>query len=96
MVVNDHLNEKEPLVAKIVVEVMPKPALLDPEGKAIGGAIERLGFDTLANIRVGKRFEITVDGVITEEMLMDAKSVAEQLLANPAIEDVVSVTPVEA
>lgn len=82
-------------MAKIVVEVMPKPVLLDPQGKAIGGAVARLGHDELANVRVGKRFEITVDGSVTDELLAQAREVATKLFANLAVEDVVSVTASE-
>lgn len=81
---------------KIVVEVMPKPVLLDPEGKAVTGALERLGKGKFQNVRVGKRFEMTVDGPITEEIKAEAAQVASVVFANSAIEDVVSITFEEA
>lgn len=75
----------------IVVDVMPKPEILDPQGKAIAGALPRLGFTGFAAVRQGKRFELTVDGEITDEVLDQARRAAEQLLSNPVIEDVVNV-----
>ncbi|MDH2443730.1 phosphoribosylformylglycinamidine synthase subunit PurS [Amnibacterium sp. CER49] len=75
----------------IVVEVMPKAELLDPQGKAVVGALHRLGKAGYSGVRVGKRFELQVDGPVDEQALADARQVAEELLANLVIEDVVSV-----
>jgi phosphoribosylformylglycinamidine (FGAM) synthase PurS component len=52
-------------VPTIVVEVMPKAELLDPQGKAVLGALTRLGQSQFSSVRVGKRFELTVDGEVT-------------------------------
>jgi phosphoribosylformylglycinamidine synthase len=71
-------------VAKVVVNVMPKTEILDPQGQAIVGALGRLGFDGIANVRQGKRFELEVDGDIGDEKLAE---IAESLLANTVIED---------
>ena len=76
---------------KIVVEVMPKPEILDPQGKAVGAALPRLGFDGFTEVRQGKRFELSVDGDVTNAMLDRAREAAETLLSNPVIEDVVNV-----
>ncbi len=54
---------------RIVVDVMPKPEILDPQGKAIAGALPRIGLTGFAGVRQGKRFELTVDGDVTEEVL---------------------------
>ncbi|WP_084128610.1 phosphoribosylformylglycinamidine synthase subunit PurS [Demequina sp. NBRC 110055] len=78
-------------MATIVVHVMPKPEILDPQGKAVGNALPRLGFDGFASVRQGKRFELTVDGEVTEELLESARQAAETMLSNPVIEDVVAV-----
>ncbi|GAA1660076.1 phosphoribosylformylglycinamidine synthase subunit PurS [Citricoccus zhacaiensis] len=75
----------------IVVDVMPKPEILDPQGKAIAGALPRLGFTGFASVRQGRRFELTVDGEVTEDVLAQARKAAEELLSNPVIEDVVNV-----
>jgi len=75
----------------IVVEVMPKAELLDPAGKAVAGALARLGHDRVREVRIGKRFELTVDGPVDEALLSEVHGLAEELLANTVIEDVVSV-----
>ncbi|GHG42955.1 phosphoribosylformylglycinamidine synthase subunit PurS [Sinomonas cellulolyticus] len=76
---------------RIVVDVMPKPEILDPQGKAIVGALPRLGFTAFSGVRQGKRFELTVEGPITEEILEQARNAASTMLSNPVIEDVVNV-----
>ena len=78
-------------MATIVVHVMPKPDLLDPQGKAVGSALPRLGFTGFTAVRQGKRFELTVEGEATPELLAQAREAAEKLLSNPVIEDVVAV-----
>ena len=75
----------------IVVHVMPKPEILDPQGKAVGAALPRLGFDGFTEVRQGKRFELMVDGDVTDEVLAQARQAAESMLSNPVIEDVVAV-----
>ncbi|WP_427016212.1 phosphoribosylformylglycinamidine synthase subunit PurS [Pseudarthrobacter sp. P1] len=76
---------------RIVVDVMLKPEILDPQGKAIVGALPRLGFTEFSAVRQGKRFELTVDGEVTDEILAKAREAAEKMLSNPVIEDVVNV-----
>jgi len=78
-------------VPTIVVEVMPKAELLDPQGKAVAGALARLGKGHFTNVRVGKRFELTVDGPVDEAVLSEVRALAEDMLANTVIEDVISV-----
>lgn len=73
------------LMAKIVVNVMPKPEILDPQGKAVTGALQRLGHAGLT-VRQGKRFEIEVEGEITQARLDEVRQAAETLLANTVIE----------
>ncbi|MDR1791762.1 MAG: phosphoribosylformylglycinamidine synthase subunit PurS [Propionibacteriaceae bacterium] len=75
-------------MAKIIVDVMPKPEILDPQGKAITGSLARLGYSGLS-VRQGKRFEIEVDGEITPERLEQATQAADSLLANTTIENYV-------
>jgi len=75
----------------IVVDVMPKAELLDPQGKAVTGALSRLGVDTFSNVRIGKRFELTVEGEVTDETLDAARRIAEEVLSNAVIEDVVGI-----
>ncbi|AFN47042.1 phosphoribosylformylglycinamidine synthase subunit PurS [Arachnia propionica] len=70
---------------RVVVNVMPKPEILDPQGKAVTGALKRIGFDGMT-VRQGKRFEVEVDGEITPEVLERVSQAAEKLLANTVIE----------
>ncbi|WP_167132032.1 phosphoribosylformylglycinamidine synthase subunit PurS [Paramicrobacterium chengjingii] len=79
----------------LVVDVMPKAELLDPQGKAVHGALSRLGHAAVSGVRVGKRFEITVDEV-TPEVIDDVTTVAGEILSNSVIEDVVSVREADA
>ena len=74
-------------MARYVVDVMPKREILDPQGKAVLGALPRLGFDGVTDVRQGKRFEIEVDGDVDDARLADVRRMAETLLANPVIED---------
>lgn len=80
---------------RIIVDVMPKPEILDPQGKAIARELPHLGLDGFAAIRQGKRFELTVEGEVTEAHLEQARRAGAELLSNPVIEDVVSVTVAE-
>lgn len=75
----------------IVVEVMPKAELLDPQGKAVAGALARLGKGHFSAVRIGKRFELTVDGPVNETLLAEVRELADDMLANLVIEDVTSV-----
>jgi phosphoribosylformylglycinamidine synthase subunit PurS len=72
-------------MARVVVDVMPKPEILDPQGKAVTGALARLGFAGIS-VRQGKRFELDVDGDLTEDRLAEVRRAAETLLANTVIE----------
>ncbi|WP_024800783.1 phosphoribosylformylglycinamidine synthase subunit PurS [Nocardia sp. BMG51109] len=71
-------------MARVVVEVMPKAEILDPQGQAIVGALGRLGFPGVSGVRQGKRFELDVDDAVDDAELA---KIAEQLLANTVIED---------
>lgn len=79
----------------IVVEVMPKAELLDPAGKAVAGALTRIGTPTFTAVRIGKRFELTVDSQVTEAVLAEAQRLAADMLSNSVIEDVVRVYVLE-
>ncbi|MBE7325848.1 phosphoribosylformylglycinamidine synthase subunit PurS [Nocardioides sp. Y6] len=74
-------------MATVVVDVMPKPEILDPQGKAVAGALPRLGFDGVVDVRQGKRFELTFEGEVTDAVLAEVAQMAETLLSNPVIED---------
>jgi phosphoribosylformylglycinamidine synthase len=79
----------------IVVDVMPKAELLDPQGKAVAGALARLGVESFSGVRIGKRFELTVDGPVDEAVLAQVREIAADVLSNSVIEDVVGVEVVE-
>lgn len=79
----------------IVVEVMPKAELLDPQGKAVAGALARLGKTEFTAVRIGKRFELTVDGPVDAALLAEVDTLAADLFSNSVIEDVVSVSVLE-
>ncbi len=66
---------------------MPKAELLDPQGQAVQAAMGRLGLSGVVSVRQGKRFEIEVEGQITEERRIELEHLAETLLANPVIEN---------
>jgi phosphoribosylformylglycinamidine synthase len=79
-------------VAKIVVDVMLKPEIRDPQGEAIAGACRRLGFTEVVPVRQGKRFEVevaeSVDGAGAEASpAIRIAELAAELLANPIIEE---------
>ena len=74
-------------MARVVVDVMLKPEILDPQGKAVQGALPRLGFEGVSEVRQGKRFELEVEGEVTDERLAQLHEIAEKLLSNPVIED---------
>lgn len=72
-------------MTRVVVDVMPKPEILDPQGKAVTGALGRLGFAGIS-VRQGKRFELEVEGELNEARLEEVRKAAETLLANTVIE----------
>ena len=71
-------------MARVVVDVMPKAEILDPQGQAIVGALGRLGFSGIADVRQGKRFELEVDDSVDDSTL---ERIAEELLTNTVIEN---------
>ena len=73
-------------MARVVVDVMLKPEILDPQGRAVMGAFTRLGVTGVSDIRQGKRFEITIDGDVSDAQIADLHRMAEELLSNPVIE----------
>jgi phosphoribosylformylglycinamidine synthase len=71
-------------VPRVVVDVMLKPEILDPQGQAIQRALPSLGFDTVSAVRQGKHFELEIDDA---DPLAVVDKIASTLLANPVIED---------
>jgi phosphoribosylformylglycinamidine synthase PurS subunit len=77
---------------KIVIEIMPKRDLLDPQGKAVAGALQRGGNRDISQVRIGKRIELQFERQVTEADLTEAKQLAADFLSNSVIEDVVAIT----
>ncbi len=71
-------------MTRVVVTVMPRDGVLDPQGQAVQGALGRLGFAGIHDVRLGRRIELELEG---PDPLGDARRMCEQLLANPLIED---------
>ena len=73
-------------MSRVVVDVLLKSEILDPQGQAIERALPRLGFEGISDVRQGKHFELTIaDDVADPEDVV--RHVADTLLANPVIED---------
>ncbi len=73
-------------MARVVVDVMLKPEILDPQGQAIARKLPQMGFEGITGVRQGKRFEIDIEGEADEAALEQVRKIAETLLANPVIE----------
>jgi len=78
-------------MGRVVVDVMPKPEILDPQGKAVAGALARIGKGQFTAVRLGKRFELTVDGPIDDATKAAVEEIAADILSNSVIEDVVGI-----
>ena len=78
-------------MATVIVDVMPKEVLLDPAGKATARALQRFGDGEITDVRIGKRFELTIDGDVTPKLLEHIGDIAKDVLSNEVIEDVVSI-----
>lgn len=75
-------------MARVVVDVMLKPEILDPQGQAVQRALPRLGFEGIAgDVRQGKRFELEVAEPVTDDALARIHELAETFLANTVIEN---------
>lgn len=82
-------------MARVIVDVMLKPEILDPQGRAVQGALGRLGLSGVADVRQGKHFVIELDGALDGERQKLLDTLAAELLSNPVIEDY-TLTVVEA
>ncbi len=74
-------------MARVIVDVMLKPEILDPQGRAVQGALGRLGLDGVRDVRQGKQFVIDVKGALEGDRLALMERLAGELLSNPVIED---------
>jgi phosphoribosylformylglycinamidine synthase subunit PurS len=74
-------------VARVIVDVMLKPEIHDPQGEAVLSASHRLGLGNVTGVRQGKRFELEIDGPADDTTLAAVEDLARELLANPVIEE---------
>ena len=74
-------------MARVVVNVALKPEILDPQGRAVMGALGRLGLSGVEDVRQGKQFVLSIDGEIDDAKLVQINEIAATLLSNPVIED---------
>jgi len=74
-------------MARVIVDVMLKPEIHDPQGEAVLSATRRLGFGSVTGVRQGKRFELEIDGPADGTALAAIEELARELLANPVIEE---------
>ncbi|WP_024786940.1 MULTISPECIES: phosphoribosylformylglycinamidine synthase subunit PurS [unclassified Lebetimonas] len=72
---------------KIAINVHLKKGVLDPQGKAVKHALETLGFNNVEDVRVGKQILLNINTDNKEKAIEDAKKMADELLANPVIEN---------
>ena len=74
-------------MAQVLINVHLKQEILDPQGRAVLGAIGRFGLSEVADVRQGKQFLLSIDGELTDAKLAKIRAIAETLLSNPVIED---------
>ena len=74
-------------MARMIVEVMLKPEIRDPQGEAVASACRRLGFGQVLGVRQGKRFEVELAGPEDEAAVTAVTELARDLLSNPVIEE---------
>jgi len=73
---------------KAYVYVSLKKSVLDPQGKTIHGALAKIGYKGLQDVRQGKYFEITLNGGLTkDEAQSEVERIAREVLTNPVIEE---------
>ena len=74
-------------MARVVIDVMLKPEIHDPQGDAVADSAQRLGYRDVRSVRQGKRFEVEIDGPADGAALEKAARLAADLLANQVIEE---------
>jgi len=72
---------------QIEVRVMPRAALLDPQGQAVEHALHALGFADVKRVRMGKHLVLEVEAATDAEAAARARAMCDRLLANPVMED---------
>jgi phosphoribosylformylglycinamidine synthase PurS subunit len=82
-----HVLRDGVLVARVIVDVMLKPEILDPQGRAVQGALGRLGLSGVADVRQGKQFVIELEGDLDDARRATLEELSGELLSNPVIEN---------
>jgi phosphoribosylformylglycinamidine synthase len=72
---------------KAYVYVSLKKSVLDPQGKTIHGALRKMGFQSVSDVRQGKYFEVTLDVSDEAQARQEVERIAREVLANPVIEE---------
>ena len=72
---------------RVAVHITPRRGILDPQGKAVAGALHALGFDAVHDVHVGRHVVLEVNAANAEQAASDARAMCERLLANPVTED---------
>ncbi len=80
----------------VLVEVMPKEGILDPQGKAVGNALRQMGYEEVGEVKIGKIIRLELDETDPDKARARAEEMGRQLLANPNVERFRVVFPEEA
>ncbi len=71
---------------EVMIEILPKKDILDPQGKAVLLALKNLGFQNTSEVRMGKLIHLSLQTASEEQALEECKKMCEELLVNPLIE----------
>ncbi|MFN2564491.1 MAG: phosphoribosylformylglycinamidine synthase subunit PurS [Gemmatimonadaceae bacterium] len=72
---------------RVAVHITPRRGILDPQGKAVAGALHALGFASVADVHVGRHIVVELDAADERSADREARAMCERLLANPVTED---------
>ena len=72
---------------RVSVHITPRRGILDPQGKAVEGALHSLGFEGVSSVRVGRHIVVDTDAPSEDAAIASVTAMCERLLANPVIED---------
>jgi phosphoribosylformylglycinamidine synthase subunit PurS len=72
---------------QVDIRVVPRAGILDPQGKAVAGALDSLGFKGISDVHVGRAVTLTLDAATEDEARERVDAMCRQLLANPVTED---------
>ncbi|MBD1373352.1 phosphoribosylformylglycinamidine synthase subunit PurS [Hazenella sp. IB182357] len=72
---------------KAIIDVTLKQSVLDPQGVAVKGSLHSLGYESVSDVRIGKRMEVLLESVTLAEAERDIEEICKKVLSNPVIED---------